>query len=240
MRKLLIAEDTEATKLGLNILYQDRYETRVAGTCEEVREILSGWQPDLAIIDISLPVSGGGLAETVGFRLVDEIKAIHRDIGIVLYSAYTDMGETFYTMIQENGYRGLAYVLKGSRSEILENALEEVRMGRNYVDSNITCKRIPVQAFLFTLSDEEQRAVENAARAVAHLSSRERDVFKLMACSYENNQIARKLDLALPTVETHITKIYSTLVHQSVNEHGLSPRMIVTKAYILNKILQSA
>ena len=233
MRKLLIVENAATTTLGLKDIYDDRFDIRFVSTYMEAKSILEEWQPDLAIIDVYMPLKDSHEDDILGFKIAKDIKSINRDIGIVMYSAHNDLGKYFYDIVHRKAYRGFAYVLKGSRLEILNDALENVSRLRNYTDSNIRLNRIPVESYLSALTEDELEIVLNSAELIKYLSSRELEVLDLITSCYSNKQIARTLCIEENTVETHVTNLYNSL---SINKNDLNPRLLVSKAFMLYKI----
>ena len=59
-RKILIVDDETAVADSLHLIFANRgYEARAVYSAEEAIEVLSDWQPDLAIIDVMLPQMNG-------------------------------------------------------------------------------------------------------------------------------------------------------------------------------------
>lgn len=233
MKKLLIVENIPLMNKGYQEYFEDRYETQIASTFVEAVTILRKWQPDLAIIDIKFPYKEDQNEDTLGFKLTEYIKAINRDIGVVICSAFDDYGNLFYEMVNKNAYLGIAYVTKGRRVEILDNALEKVSHLGFYIDPEVKPHRISVASFLSTLTDDELKIVPIAAKAIENLSERELQVVELLTSCSNSNDIAQRLLIKTKTVETHITNIYTTL---DINNSQLNPRLLVAKAYMLYKI----
>jgi DNA-binding NtrC family response regulator len=83
-RKILIIDDeiSVADTLGL-IFSTNRYEVRVAYSAEEAIETLAVWRPDLAIVDVMLPLMNG-----IDFAIV--LKANYPQARILLFSGQPD------------------------------------------------------------------------------------------------------------------------------------------------------
>ena len=233
MKRLLIVDDDAATIMGFESYYKDKYKTRFASTYKEAVSILKEWQPDLAIVDVDIPYLDSQEKDILGFELAKEIKRKNRDIGVVMFTAYSDHGDLFYDLIKKNAFRGFAYVLKGCRLQFLDNALEAVSRLEIFPDPRIKLNRISVETYLSTLTEEEFKILLVADEVINDLSQRELEVMELIASCYNNGQIAHKLGIKVETVETHITNIYKKLY---INNNDLNPRLLVTKVYMLYKI----
>jgi len=83
-RKILILDDEEAIADTLAVILRTRgYAVEVAYSAETAIEIVSKWAPDVAIIDVILPVMNG-----IDFSIV--LKANHPGCSIVLFSGQPD------------------------------------------------------------------------------------------------------------------------------------------------------
>ena len=88
------------------------------------------------------------------------------------------------------GARG--YLLKGSPLADIENAIAAVARGDSYLDSRVASRVIG--------RDHRQR-----------LSSRERDVLRLVAAGHSNKQLAARLGISERTAKFHVTSIFTKL-----------------------------
>jgi DNA-binding NarL/FixJ family response regulator len=98
-----------------------------------------------------------------------------------------------------------AYLLKNSGSETLKDALDSVLAGEKYIDPNIHDVRI---------SNNDSFANQ------AKLSSREKEILKLLVGGMNNAQISEKLFLSEFTIKTHRKNIM-----QKLDAHNLAELM---------------
>lgn len=117
MKKILLVEDDESQR----ILYHDElaeagYEVVMAANGREALKKLETAKPDLIILDIVMPVMDG--METLG-RIIRE----HRDIPIILNTAYSSYREDFMSWGAD------AYVVKSADLSELKAKVREILGG---------------------------------------------------------------------------------------------------------------
>jgi len=156
---------------------------------ESALELLPAEQPDVVLVDINLPGMDG-------IECVARLKPQLPQAQFIMVTVYEDAQRIFRALAA--GATG--YLLKrASREELLE-AIDEVRQGGSPMTSNIARK--VVQSF-------SQAAP--AAPEAAQLGAREQQVLQLMARGYVSKEIGETLNIALPTVNSHIRRIYEKL-----------------------------
>ncbi|MGA2048202.1 MAG: response regulator [Terracidiphilus sp.] len=83
-RKVLVLDDEEAIADTLAVILRTRgYAIKVAYSAETAIEIISDWTPDVAIVDVMLPLMNG-----IDFSIV--LKSNHPDCKVVLFSGQPD------------------------------------------------------------------------------------------------------------------------------------------------------
>lgn len=138
-------------------------------------------QPNLAVIDISMP-------ELNGLQVVRRLTQEGTATRMVIFSLHEEKG--YLKQALEAGARG--YVLKRSAAANLLPALSSVRTGGLYIDPGLAHHVVPNSS----ASNHRKSAGD------AGLSDRESEVLKLTALGFSNKEIARKLDVGVKSVET--------------------------------------
>ena len=128
------------------------------------------------------------------------------EVAVVILSMHAD--ETFVLRALKSGARG--YVLKDSRDTDLTSAIRLVREGKSYFSPAVS--RVLVEDYVRHLRDQE------ADDSYELLSSREREVFQLVAEGKSNKEIAAVLGVSPYTVESHRSNILGKLNLHSVPE----------------------
>ena len=151
---------------------------------EEALEQLERLRPRIALIDVRMPRLGG-------IELARRARRLAPETPIVLYTGYSE--RTLLTEGLDAGVDGL--VLKEAPLEDLLRAVRAVASGGTYVD--------PVLAGMLASPQEGVRRKE--------LTSRERDILRLLAEGLSNEEIGGKLFISAETVRTHIRKAMGKL-----------------------------
>lgn len=190
--RLLIADDHILFRDGLTALLLDEPDFEVldqAGTGEEALSLTRQHQPDVVLLDISMPILSG-------LEVACQINAELSAIKILMLTIHEE--ENFFFEALRAGANG--YVLKGARSDELMNAIRIVHAGKTYLPPSLAGSL--VQDFL---------SRQASPPADDSLTSREYDVLALIAKGLTNRQIADKLSLSLSTIKTHRAHIYQKL-----------------------------
>ncbi len=157
---------------------------------EHFLEILQENQPDLVLMDISMPGMDGIEATRRALSKYPELK-------IIALSMFSD--EVYYRKMIEAGVKG--FILKESESEELIRAIETVINGEYYFAKEILDNVIV--KFSSRQPEEEKLPFEK------QLSSRELEILQFICEGLSNKEIADKLSISQRTVEGHRSKILS-------------------------------
>lgn len=193
--RILIADDHNLVRQGLKEFLQRQEGMQVvceAGDGMETLKMAEKYRPDVAIIDISMPVLNG-------MDAAREIKKSLQDtIRIILLTQHTE--DQYVMEAMRAGVQG--YVLKSQAAEDLVHAIEEVSQGSVYLSPSIS--RAVVEAYL-----SEMRGSGDA------LSSREVQVVQLIGEGKSSKEIANQMGISVKTVESHKARLMRKL-----NIHG--------------------
>ncbi len=200
--KLLIADDHAVVREGTRqILEQEKDLTVVAEACDGAEAIkLAGTsQPDVAIIDISMP-------NVDGIEATKQIKRLYPGIAVLILTAYDD--EQFVFSLLEAGAAG--YLLKSVRGQELVEAIRQVYNGESVLHPTIARKVL--NRFAPKPGKLERKKPDKI------LSNREMDVLNIAARGLSNQEIADELCLSLRTVQAHLGHIFNKLQVSSRTE----------------------
>lgn len=199
--RLLVADDHGLLRAGLVALLNAETGMIVVGEAEDEHSAVSltvEKKPDIVLMDISMPDSGGLEATRRIKQLVPEAK-------ILILTVHEDKG-----LMQEAiraGARG--YILKRAIKSELVNAIHAVMRDELYLH--------PAMARLLFL--ENQSVPPQEARLIPEeLTYREREVLRLIARGYTNSQAAEKLHISVRTVEYHRGNLTAKLNLRSRSE----------------------
>lgn len=191
--KVFIADDHILFLQGMVRLIKDQSLMEVVGTAVDGREAIEkigALQPDVALIDVSMPHMNGIEASRLTKKLSPKTK--------ILILSMHDNGE-FLRSSLEAGASG--YLLKDSTADQLFTAIKEVYRGNTYLDPSLSC--ILIKDYL--------EAKKRSLPSEPVLTDRERAILQLLAEGYSNRAIADLLKISLKTVETHRKNIMKKL-----------------------------
>jgi DNA-binding NarL/FixJ family response regulator len=181
--RVALADDPPVVLAGLKALIEAEPDIQLVGQAADGKtafDLITTTSPDVAVIDLSMPIlSGVDLAKRLAERRSEAkilILTVHED------SAYLQQ-------LLRIGVRG--YLLKRSAADELVRAIRAVQAGGLYVDPIMASK---------LLKPSEQFGSDTA---MAELSGREEAVLRLVANGFSNKEVAIKLALSVKTVETY-------------------------------------
>lgn len=200
--RILIGDDHALVRHALRRVLEDRADLTVVAEARDGHEAVRAAtqiRPDVAILDVAMP----------GMNGVDAAAAIavHApNTGIVMVSMHSD--DLWIRRALQAGAR--AYLAKDADNQDLIGAVEAVAAGQSYFSPPVS--NIIVHDYVRRL---QQRGESDG---YDRLSSREREVFQLVAEGRTNRQIAETLSIRPTTVETHRARILQKLNLHSAAE----------------------
>lgn len=186
-KKIVIAEDHTILREGLKALLSSNPELEVVGEAEDGREavkLASELAPDLILMDLSMPRMNG-------IEAIKEIKKRNPEIKILILTVYKT--EEYVLASLQAGADG--YILKEANHSEFLLAIKNVLMGKHYLSPEISGKVI--EGYLKGKQEHTPVTIWET------LTSREREILKLVGEGYKNREIAADLYISLKTVEKH-------------------------------------
>jgi two-component system response regulator NreC len=186
--RVLLADDHAVLRSGLRLLIEKQPGVEVVGEAGDGDEALArvkALKPDLVLLDINMP----GLD---GLSALPRIRQESPNSRVLMLTMHDDV-----SYLQEALRAGAAgYVLKRAVDNELLMAIQAVMRGETYVHSALTQK-------LLQKMDADASPGKDEPDPWAALSDRERDVLRLVALGYTNQEVADELYLSVKTVETY-------------------------------------
>ena len=160
-------------------------------TKEDALEICATLNPDILLMDISMP--GGGL------NAILPILEINSKQKIMMLT----VSETSDDVLSALDKGAKAYVLKGVGSRALADIVRSVAAGETYVSPTLSAR---------LLSDmSSAAAIAKQSNPINDLTSREHEVLNLVAEGLSNKRIALRLGVHEKTIKQHMTHIFAKL-----------------------------
>jgi len=191
---VILAEDHTIVREGIiSLLREDGvfHIVAEAGDGRSATQLASEHQPDIILMDLSMPNINGTEA-------IKDIKRRYPAIRIVVLTIHNT--EEYIRAALRAGADG--YVLKDDSSEELLAAMHNVAVGKPYLSPSI-CRNV--------ISDYLRGGDEEKSFSWEQLSHREREVLKLVAEGERNRDIAEYLSLSEKTVEKHRSNLMKKL-----------------------------
>jgi DNA-binding NarL/FixJ family response regulator len=182
MRKstVLIADDHAILREGLITLLNEQYDVVGAvGDGQALIEAAKRLRPDIIVTDLSMPA-------LTGLDVLIRLKAEQSHSRVIVLTMHND--PDLATRALRSGAWG--FLLKHSAAEELLTAIEEVLQGHNYLTPSLTREVL-------------ERMAVSPSQQKPQLTSRQREVLRLILQGRRMKEIAAALNLSARTVETH-------------------------------------
>jgi len=193
--RIVLADDHVMFRQGVkSILEKDKNLEVVGETGDglELIQLLKNMTADMVILDISMP-------HLRGLEATREIKMLSKDIKVLILSMHKD--KEYMRSAISAGAEG--YLLKEDADTELFDAIERIRQEGRYI-SPLLLEELTDK--LFQLDNEGQ-----LFRDYENLTTREREVLKLISEGLSNKDIADRLFVSVRTVEHHRANIMRKL-----------------------------
>ena len=209
--RILLVDDHDIVRTGLKTFLDTQKGLQVvaeASTGEDAITMAAQTQPDVVIMDITMPEMDGMVATS-------KLKEIDPDINVLALTVHEDKQYLFQMM--STGASG--YLTKQSAAEELVEAIRAVAAGNVYLQP--TLARWLLEDYRRMLQGLPSDSVSTgeptgAAKDLDVLSKREKQVLELVAEGFTNIQIGEKLGISPKTVARHRERIMKKLdLHSS-------------------------
>ena len=178
--RVVVADDPPAILDAVSRFIESERGFERAGRAtdgETALQLIRSLEPELALLDIRMPVMGG-------IDVAAALQVPPSPTSVVLFTAYPERALLLASL--DAGVRG--FILKEAPLDELARALRIVAGGGSYIDAAL--------AGILAGPAAEERA--------SALTKRERDVLRLLAEGMRDEQAGRKLSISPLTVRTHV------------------------------------
>jgi DNA-binding NarL/FixJ family response regulator len=198
--RILVVDDHAVVRRGVRALLESQPGWEVAAeaaTGREAVDLAKRLQPDIVVMDLSLP-------ELNGLDATRQIlKESPRTEVLVLTMHHS---EELARSVLQAGARG--YVLKSDADHSLVAAVENLRQHKPFLTPAVT---------EFVLDDYIQHR-EDGGAGIAQATPREREIIQLLAEGRSNKEVAAALHVSVKTIEAHRANIMRKLRLRSVSD----------------------
>ncbi len=191
--RVVLADDHPLLRSGLKRILAEREDIEVVGEARdgiELIKLLKQVIPNLVILDISMP-------RLRGLEAISEIRSLRPAQDILILTMHRE----FLHEAMKLGANG--YLMKDNALDELFAAIDAIRNGRTYISPLFTAQ----------LESDWVQACRGNPEIVSQqpLTTREREVLKLMCEGKSSREIAELLFISLRTVEHHRTNMMEKL-----------------------------
>ena len=201
MTRIVVVDDHPLMRKGLVLSLEAETDLTVCGqasNAEDAISVVEAQNPDLLIVDISLP----GMS---GLELIKQIHAIRPSMKTLVVSRHDE------SLYAERAIRAGAkgYVMKLEASDVMVKAVRRVMNGGIYVSDEIN------ERLLLGMAAGHEMLAQSPLEV---LSDRELEVFELTGRGFGTRDISERLHLSVKTVESYRARIKTKLNLNSAAE----------------------
>ena len=197
--KVYLVDDHRLVLTGVRTELAEEFT--IVGSANDVDTAITGIRglnPDVVLVDVHMP-DGGGVA------VIEGVTATNPDVKFLALSV-SDHAEDVIGMTRA-GARG--YVTKTIEPPELADAVRRVHSGDAVFSPRLA--GFVLDAFAGAIPSDEDPELDQ-------LTAREKDVLRLIARGFAYKQVARKLEISIKTVETHVSSVLRKLQLSSRHE----------------------
>ena len=187
--QVILADDHALVRAGIRALLEriDRVEVvGEAGDGLQALELIEKLEPDVVLLDLTMP----GLS---GFEVLKETSERFPEVNMIVLSVHDSEEYAFHAL--RSGAVG--YLPKSAASAELEVAIERVLRGEKYLSP--------------TIAPEPRLEFSKGSSQTPDLTPRQMEVLTLIAQGSSTREVARALNIAVKTVETHRAQLMERL-----------------------------
>jgi two-component system response regulator NreC len=196
--RVLVVDDHPLFREGLVVAIERESDLEVAGeagTMDQVRELATGVEIDLATVDVLMP-------SVSGLSITRQLLESHPHCHVLALS----VAEDACVIAQMLRAGACGFALKTQPAAEIIAAIRATAASERYLPPGVSREAI------------ETELATGTATLLTHLTKREREIFELIIRGYTNAEIAARLFIALRTVETHRHRITKKLSARSIVE----------------------
>jgi RNA polymerase sigma factor (sigma-70 family) len=189
--RVLVADDHAIIREGLRVMLGNQLDMEVVGIAANGREairLVDEVEPDVALMDISMP-------ELNGIEAIQQMLPRHPHLNVVVLSIHETKPYVYRTL--KAGAKG--YLIKETAGLEVLDAVRAVHRGERYLSQRI--------ADLLTEASFRNLEISLEISRLETLSSREREILQLVAEGKTSQQIAESLSISPKTVDTYRSRL---------------------------------
>jgi DNA-binding NarL/FixJ family response regulator len=195
--RVLIVDDHALFRRGLEIVLAQEPDLQLVGQAGDGKEAVrkaAELLPDVVLLDVRMPTSGG-------IEACAAIREVVPSAKIVMLTTSDEEADLYHAI--KAGANG--YLLKEISIDEVATGIRAVHEGHSLISPSMASKLLTEFASMIKKGDERQRV------PLPRLTDRELQVLKLVARGLNNREIARQLYISENTVKNHVRNILEKL-----------------------------
>jgi DNA-binding NarL/FixJ family response regulator len=183
--KVIICDDHALFRSGVKIALSHKKDIEIIAEAENGQQLLNtlhAIQPDVILLDITMPILGG-------IETLPEVKKMYPDVKVIMLTMHND--HSMIAKLMEMGAN--SYLTKDSDSDTIHEAIVTCRKNEYYFNSLTNLALID--------GLKTKRSNDSTLNIDAQLSEKETHILKLMCEEKSTKEIADMVDLSPRTVE---------------------------------------
>lgn len=189
--RILLVDDHVVVRAGYRRLIERQAHLQIvaeASNGEAGYQLYVQHQPDVVVMDLSMPGRGG-------ITTIQHLRARYDKARILVFSMHEE------PIFAEHAFAAGAagYITKSSAPEVLVEAIEHVAHGETYIGNDIA-QKLALHSVL-----------NNASAGIKNLSTREFEIFRLLAEGRTTAEIAEQLNVSHKTIANYYSQIRQKL-----------------------------
>lgn len=211
---VFIVDDEAIIREGLQAILKDKSDIDVIGEAQNGSQALNRievLQPDIAVMDITMP-------EMNGIEATRRIAQVSPSTKVIIFSVHGTMNYVHRAL--QAGAEG--FLLKETVGVEVADAARKVHTGHRYLSPKIADQLIT--------SYFEQHLEPETSSPIEHLTPREREVLQLVAEGRSSQYIAEALSLSTATIATYRSRMMDKMNFKNLAElvrfavqYGITP-----------------
>jgi len=166
---------------------------------EEALRVVPASDADVVLMDIRMPVRDG-------LSATEELLAADPGLKVIVLTTF----DTDDMVLRALRFGAAGFLLKDTPPARLVEAIRTVASGEPMLSPSVTAQLIAAVTRTDRAAEEQDRA-RSARDALDNLTERERDVADAVARGLSNADIAAELYMGVPTVKTHVGRLFTKL-----------------------------
>ena len=213
--KILLADDHVMFRRGIRSMIQGMHNVEVVGEAGdglELLRLLKDIHPHLVILDISMP-------NLRGLEATREIKSLHPGVKVLILSMHKDREYLYHALTA--GAEG--YLLKEDADGELISAIETLRQGGTFISPLLSAQMADIFVDKFQAGGKPRIAPEEP------LTTREREIVKLVAEGKSSKEIGELLLISSRTAQHHRSNI---MIKLNIKKAADLVKYAIQKGYV--------